>query len=252
MDEKDYKWELSFEDNFDRLDKSIWKTEFDNGNRTIWSNKELQWYKDDNVIVENGILKLIAKEETVFGKDPENENNFNFTSGMICNSKSPLQAYGKWEMKVRFPFKYGFWPAFFLVPKQIPTLPEIDIFEYFGMEKNKIYTTHHWGLDYPNYPGGKYESKTEPFYYQKSKEIEGSFSNKWMVWSFECYPNYMVWKLDGEIVNYSSEGIPTAPLYLIANVAVKDFKTKDTGIEKNNLPYIMEIDYVKIYKMVPK
>ncbi len=44
------KWELVFEDNFDSFNSSNWITLHDNGNRTIWSNKELQWYKDKNYI----------------------------------------------------------------------------------------------------------------------------------------------------------------------------------------------------------
>lgn len=143
-------WQLTFEDNFDSVDRSKWIFSHDNGVRTIWSNKELQWYKDENVVSEGGVLKLIAKKESILGRDVESSNQFEFTSGMICNSKSFTQAYGKWEMKVRFPFRKGFWPAFFLVPVQRPTLPEIDIFEYFGIEENSIQSALIWGTDYYN------------------------------------------------------------------------------------------------------
>ena len=220
--EENYKWKLTFEDNFDSYDNSKWINHFERGNRTIWSNKELQWYKDENVKVENGILNLIAKKENIYGKDNESEKNFEYTSGMICGSKSFEQAYGKWEARVKFPFSKGFWPAFWLVPKQTPSLPEIDIFEYFGIEENKIWSNHHWGLDYPNW-GGAYKDKTDPFYYQEGKETIGDFSDNWMIWSFEWFPNKIVWKLDNNAVFESTKGIPTAPLYILANVAVKDF-----------------------------
>lgn len=250
-EKEDFKWQLTFEDNFDTYDKSKWINMHDNGNRTIWSNKELQWYKDENVIVENGICKLIAKQESIYGKDVESEKQFEFTSGMICNSKSFTQAYGKWEMRVRFPFKKGFWPAFFLVPKQRPTLPEIDIFEYYGIEENVITCNHLWGVDYPNAAGGIYEGKSEPFFYENSKRITGDFSNNWMIWSFECFPNNMVWKLNGKVVKESTVGIPTAPLYLIANVAVLNRIENDNVVDISGLPYVMEIDYIRVYKMVP-
>ncbi len=248
--ENNYKWKLTFEDNFDKYENSKWINNYDRGNRTIWSNKELQWYKDENVKVEDGVLKLIAKKESVYGKDNESEKNFEYTSGMICGSKSFEQAYGKWEMRVRFPFRKGFWPAFWLVPKQTPSLPEIDIFEYFGIEKNKIWSNHHWGLDYPNW-GGDYKGKEEPFYYQEGKETTGEFSDKWMVWSFEWFPEKLVWKLDGKIVFESTKGIPTAPLYILANVAVKDFPENNKKVDDSNLPYEMEIDYIRVYQMVP-
>ena len=246
-----YEWKLTFEDHFDSLDRSKWLTSFDWGNRTIWSNKELQWYKDENVFSENGVLKIVTKMESVYGKDTEGEKQFEFTSGMINTPRSFKQAYGKWEMKVKFPFREGFWPAFWLIPEQRPGLPEIDIFEYFGFKENAITCKQHWGIDFPNFPGGDYEGKSEPFYYRKSKVVEGDFSDRWMVWSFECYPDKMLWKLDGNVVFESKEGIPTAPMYLIANVAVKDWGG-EYSVDYSGSPYVMEIDYVRVYKMVPK
>ncbi len=242
---EDYQWKLTFEDNFDSFDRTKWITFHDNGNRTIWANEELEWYSDDNVKVENGICKLIARREATYGKDIENEKQFEYTSGMICSSKSFLQAYGKWEMRVRFPFTKGCWPAFFLVPIQRPTLPEIDIFEYFGREENKISCSSHWGVNYPN----SEKTRKAPFYYLNTKELQGDFSNKWMIWSFECFPDKMIWKLDGNIVYEATDGIPTAPLYIIANVAIKDFIGP---IDESRLPYIMEIDYIRAYQMIPK
>lgn len=242
------KWELVFEDNFDTFNRDSWITMHDNGNRTIWSNKELQWYKDENVYAENGILKLIAKKESYYGKDVESEKQFDYTSGMICNSKSYKQTYGKWEMKVKFPFKEGYWPAFFIVPTTRPTLPEIDVFEYFGIKEDEITCNHHWGKDYGLKP---------PDYNVKSKVLKGDFSDVWMTWVLEITPKKMVWKLNNSVVYSSKQGLPTSPLYMIANVAIKDrpdcdITTDKIAQESTGDPYIMEIDYVKIYKMVPK
>lgn len=239
------KWELVFEDNFDTFDHNTWLTYHDNGNRTIWSNKELQWYKDENVYSENGILKLVAKKESIYGKDVESEKQFEFTSGMICNSKSYKQTYGKWEMKVKFPFRQGYWPAFFLVPLKRPTLPEIDVFEYFGIKENEITCNHHWGIDY---------GLKAPDYNVKSKVLYGDYSDVWMIWTVEITPKKIVWKLNDCVVYSSKKGLPNSPLYMIANVAIKD--RPEDGISSEKIasaaigaPYIMEIDYVKIYKM---
>lgn len=248
--EKSYKWQLTFEDNFDTFDTTKWNTVYESGGRTNWANKDLQWYEDSNVIAENGILKIISKKESVYGKDLHGEKQFEFTSGIICSSERFLQAYGKWEIKVRFPFRKGFWPAFWLVPKQNPTLPEIDVFEYYGIDKNLMTSAHHWGIDYPNY-SGLYEGKSAPFYYVNAIETEGDFENVWMIWTFECFPDNMIWKLNGNTVFESSEGIPTSPLYMIANVAVKDHEANDLEVDNSEIPYIMEIDFIKVYKMVP-
>lgn len=73
-----------------------------------------------------------------------------------------------------------------------------------------------------------------------------------MVWSCEVMPDKILWKLDGSTVFESKEGIPTAPLYMIANVAIKDRAENNFEVDQADDPYIMEIDYVKIYKMAPK
>ncbi len=251
-DNPDYEWEITFEDNFDSFDTAKWLTVYESGGRTNWANKELQWYKDENVIPENGILKLIAKRESVYGKDLHGEKQFDYTSGIICSSLKFMQAYGKWEIKVRFPFRKGFWPAFWLVANQKPGLPEIDIFEYFGIDRKLISSGHHWGLDYPHYTGHELEGKGAPFYYVEGKVTEGNFADSWMNWTFECLPNKMEWKLNDKVVYESTEGIPTAPLYMIANVAIKDWDENDNIVDDSETPYVMEIDYIKVYKMIPK
>lgn len=246
-----YNWELTFEDNFNSLDLSKWQRVYESGGRTNWANKDLQWYRDENVSTENGILKITAKKESVYGKDLHGEKQFEFTSGLICSSNGFLQAYGKWEIKVRFPFRKGFWPAFWLVPKQNPTLPEIDIFEYYGIDKNLMTSAHHWGIDYPNY-SGLYEGKSEPFYYVKAVETEGEFEDRWMIWTFECFPDKMIWRLDDKVVFEATQGIPTNPLYMIANVAVKDHEANDREVDLSEIPFVMEIDYIRVYRMVPE
>ncbi len=251
-DNLNFKWELTFEDQFDTFDAAKWLTVYESGGRTNWANKELQWYKDENVITEGGVLKIIGKKESIYGKDLHGEKQFEYTSGIICSSLGFLQAYGKWEIKTRFPFRKGFWPAFWLVANQKPGLPEIDVFEYFGIKKTMISSGHHWGLDYPHYSGSVFEGKGAPFYYVAGKETEGDFSDEWMIWSFECFPDKMVWKLNGNIVYEATEGIPTAPLYMITNVAIKDWPENNNEVDGTDVPYVMEIDYIKVYKMVPK
>lgn len=251
-DDSNYEWKLTFEDQFDSFDASKWITTYDSRGRTNWANKELQWYKDENVFPENGVLKVIAKKESIYGKDIQGEKQFEYTSGIICSSFGFWQAYGKWEIKVKFPFRKGFWPAFWLVPKQNPTLPEIDVFEYFGIKENIISSGHHWGLEYPHYSGNEFEGKGAPFYYVEGKETEGNFSDIWMIWSFECLPNRMTWKLNGNVIYEATEGIPTAPLYMITNVAIKDWPENNYEVDNSDTPYVMEIDYIKVFKMVPK
>ncbi|MBK8984273.1 MAG: hypothetical protein IPM38_18620 [Ignavibacteria bacterium] len=63
----------------------------------------------------------------------------------------------------------------------------------------------------------------------------------------------MLWKLelDGKTVYESIEGIPIAPMYIIANVAMKDWTGKLFKEDNTIAPYVMEINYIRAYKMVP-
>jgi len=243
-----FKWQLTFEDNFDSFDRSKWQTMFDMNTRTIWSNKELQWYKDENVFADNGVLKIITKKESIFGKDAESEKQFEFTSGMINTARTFTQSYGKWEIKVKFPYKKGYWPAFWLVAKERPGLPEIDVFEYFGRKENSMSSSLHWGINYPS----SEKDNSAPFYYVKSNEITGDFSDNWMIWSLECFPDKILWKLNDKIVFESTQGIPTGPMYIIANVAIKAWDENNGEVDRSDDPYVMEIDYIKAYKIIPE
>ncbi|MEP7147044.1 MAG: hypothetical protein ABI792_08535, partial [bacterium] len=82
-------------------------------------------------------------------------------------------------------------------------------------------------------------------------ETSGNFSDVWMVWTFECFPDKMIWKLNDNVVYESTEGIPTSPLYINANVAIKDWPENNYKADNSDAPYIMEIDYIKVYKMIP-
>jgi beta-glucanase (GH16 family) len=69
--------------------------------------------------------------------DPERVAPFlwghRFTSGCISSELRHWQRYGYFEMRARLPRGKGFWPAFWLLPKDSHWPPEIDVFEASGM-----------------------------------------------------------------------------------------------------------------------
>jgi hypothetical protein len=117
------------------------------------------------------------------------------------------------------------------------------VFEYFGIHENEISCSLHWGKDY---------GLPKPDYNLKTKVLKGNFDDRWMVWSCEISPTKIIWRLDGKKVYESREGIPADPMYMIANVAVKDRPEHGNKVDETGLPYVMEIDYVKIYKPTSK
>ena len=146
--------------------KLVWSDEF-NGtalNEKNWSievsgsgggNQELQYYRRENVSVENGNLVLTAKRENFEGK--------NFTSGRINSNQKAAFKHGIMQAKIKFPkTANGLWPAYWMMGNDInkygwPRCGEIDIVEmghfnaitgkYAGMQEKYFSGTTHWGPD---------------------------------------------------------------------------------------------------------
>ena len=94
------KWQLVFEDNFegDTLDLKKWHLQT-HSQRTLTNSGSQEYNTLDNVVVKNGICKIIAKKETVFKRtvlwmnDSDlladgiaNLRTFNFTSSNIWSN----------------------------------------------------------------------------------------------------------------------------------------------------------------------
>ena len=98
----------------------------DNGS---WYNGELQYYTDkqDNIKVEDGLLKITAKREDFQGKL--------YTSARINTQDKFEFTYGRVEMRAKLPNWEGMWPAFWMLGANIdeiswPNCGELDILEH--------------------------------------------------------------------------------------------------------------------------
>ena len=92
-----------------------------------WGNNELQYYKQENVTLSNGVLQITAKKERVRGSA--------YTSGRINTSAKGDWTYGRFEALIKLPEGGGLWPAFWMLPTDNvyggwPESGEIDIMEY--------------------------------------------------------------------------------------------------------------------------
>ena len=145
---KDMFTDLVWSDEFDyngKLDSDKWVYEI----RNQWYNEELQATTDrlDNVIVENGVLKIIAKKENYGGKQ--------FTSGRVKTNKKFDFTYGRVDIRAKLPGKKGTWPALWLLGSNYdeidwPKCGELDIMEHAGNRLNKIQATAHHLDNYGN------------------------------------------------------------------------------------------------------
>src|SRR6266542_3948172 len=139
-------WTKVFEDNFST----------DLSKLNIWTggafNNELQYYQAANMQIQNGVLLITAKKETVTGATTPFDatpKTFNYTSGRI-ESKTNYSASAA-EPKVRLierlklPAGYGMWPAFWSYGGPWPTQGEIDCMEARGQEPFKYQTNYFYG-----------------------------------------------------------------------------------------------------------
>jgi beta-glucanase (GH16 family) len=154
-------------------------------------NNELQYYRAENVTVENGCLVLTARKETYLGKD--------FTSGRLNTSKKHFFTHGKIESSIRLPkTANGLWPAFWMLGNDFsevgwPRCGEIDILEMGNSEGIRKATQEtffngacHWGFykngGYPNYA----KSSNAPYSLQ-----DGQFHLFTLIWDEQSVAMYL-------------------------------------------------------------
>jgi beta-glucanase (GH16 family) len=240
-------WDLLFSDDFDgkSLDTSKWTTCYwwDNDGCTIASNNELQWYQPDDVLVSNGILRLRAQERMITASDG---NTYDYTSGMITSGRNTSDVslptkfvfqFGYAEIRVKIPSGKGLWPAFWMLPDDHSSKPEIDAMEILGHDPNSI----HFHVHYLNSDGGRGSSG--------SSWAGPDFSADWHTFAVDWQPNAIIWYVDGvERWRYTDTAyIPAKPMYLLANLAVGgDWPGAPDA--STPFPSYYEIDYVRVWK----
>lgn len=207
-----------------------------------WGNNELQNYTDraDNVIVENGMLKIIAKEEA-FG-------NSQYTSARILSQGLQQFTYGRFEARMKLPWGKGLWPAFWMLGTNSNTWPqrgEIDIMENRGDEPTIVHGTIHG----PGYSGGNAIGKSYDL-------INERLDNQFHVYGVEWGPNYINFYIDDVLYNQiTPSDLPEGaewvyndnPMYLILNVAVGGTFAGGAPSANTVFPQTLYVDYVRVY-----
>jgi len=245
-------WELVWSDEFDgngAINSENWfhQTQLPSGGS--WYNGEVQHYTDriDNSYVSNGILKIVAKEETYTDQGYTKE----YTSARL-NSKYAF-TYGKVEIRAKLPEGIGTWPALWMLGKNIdepgaywqtqgygttswPACGEVDIMEHWGSNQNYVQSAIHTPSSYGGTInlGGQYIS---------------TVSSEFHVYTIEWSEEEMVFSIDGNIhyiynpVIYNSDTWPfDSEQYLLLNIAIQPSIT--TSFTESS----MDIDYVRVYE----
>ncbi len=200
-----------------------------------YGNNELQYYtnRPENVIVENGVLKIKAIKE--------NYNGAAYTSARLLSKGKFAFTYGKVEVSAKLPAGVGTWPAIWMLGANSSTVGwpdcgEIDIMEHRGYELNKIFGTFH----YPGHSGGNADGNTKMI-----SNATTAFHKYSLDWSATAIKIYVDDQLVHSLAN--SAAIPfNHDFFFILNVAMGG--TFGGSVDPNFSNATMEVDYIRVYK----
>ncbi|MFK7746892.1 MAG: glycoside hydrolase family 16 protein [Kordia sp.] len=224
---------LVWEDNFDTNgapDAANWTYDLGDGG---WGNGEEQTYTNnaDNVVIEDGMLKITAKKET----------GGNYTSARLKSENLYEFSYGRIEVRAKLPASQGTWPAIWMLGANFdtvgwPVCGEIDIMEQKGQDKNTVLgTVHHPGVS----PGAGDSATTA------LPTSTTEFHNYTVEWT-----DTTITFLVDDFVFHTVNNDVTLPFnddfFLILNVAMGG--TLGGTIDPLFTQDTMEIDYVRVYQ----
>lgn len=224
---------LVWEDDFNTAgapDATKWTFDLGAGG---WGNGELQTYTDAaaNVKVEDGLLKIIAKDD----------GNGGYTSARLKTENLYEFTYGRVEVRAKLPASQGTWPAIWMLGANFDTVGwpdsgEIDIMEQKGGDKNTVLSTLH----YPGNFAGNGPSQSTTL--ASSTTEFHNYTVEWTATKIEFYIDDVSY----HVFDNDSTTPFNADFFLILNVAMGGTLggTVDPAFTEDS----MEIDYVKVFQ----
>lgn len=232
--------QLVWSDEFDTdgsPDNTKWT--YDIGTNNGWGNGESQYYtsRQDNVVIEDGLLKIKAIKENYEGA--------NYTSGRIKTQGRYNFTYAKVEVRAKLPGWLGTWPAIWMLGSNItsvgwPRCGEIDIMEQKGWDKTKVSAALHNSSSFGNT--------------LNVREVDNpTATSAFHTYAVNWTPNEISFSVDDEVFYTYSPEEQTAdnwpynnPQFIILNVAMGG--ALGGTIPDNFTESTMEIDYVRVYR----
>lgn len=204
-------------------------------NNCGWGNQEKEYYtsRTENVIVENGVLKITAAKEDYRGSE--------YTSTRMHSKNKFSFKYGRVEARAKLPAGIGTWPAIWMLGNNIdkkgwPKCGEIDIMEHRGSELNKIFGTLH----YPGRSGGNADGGTRTI---------SDVSTGFHLYSLEWTSSFLKIYVDDLLVHTVANTAGTSfnqGFFLIFNMAMGGHFAGpiDPAFSRAS----MEVDYIRVYQ----
>lgn len=233
---------LVWNDEFDGTTlSSDWVHEIGNGQAQGipgWGNNELQYYRSENMTVQDGYAIITAKQESYGG--------FNYTSSRVKTQGAQSFEKGRIDIRAALPYSKGLWPALWMLGDNIttdgwPACGEIDIMELVGGTDNQVLGTAHWDN------GGSYAS-----FSGNTTLASGIFADEFHVFSIIWDNNQIRWLMDD--VQYHALSITDAEMqefhqnfFFIMNVAVGGTLPGNPD-QTSVFPQSMYVDYIRVFQ----
>jgi beta-glucanase (GH16 family) len=228
---------LVFSDEFNNNgapDPTKWGYEIGTGSGG-WGNNELEYYtnRPQNVIVQGGVLKIIAIKENYLGSA--------YTSARLLTKGKYSFKYGRIEVRAKFPTGVGTWPAAWMLGDNIntvswPACGETDIVEHLGRDLNKIYGTLH----YPGHSGGNADGATIVI-----PDATTAFHTYTVDWSATSIKIYVDAQLYHTVIN--SAALPfNQNFFILLNMAMGG--NFGGAVDPAFTTATYEVDYVRVYQ----
>jgi len=239
-------WTLAWSDEFDRdgpPDAARWS--YDLGGHG-WGNQERQFYtaqRLENARVKDGRLIIEARREDWKGQA--------YTSARLVTKGKGDCTYGRVVVRAKLPRGRGSWPAIWMLPTttgqmQWPADGEIDIMEHVGFDHGVV----HGAVHTTRYHHSIGTQKTGHVAVPDASEAFHDYAIEWT-------PQAIMWFVDGrEFFRYAKDAGGTdvwpfdGPFHLVLNVAVGGTWGGQKGIDESSLPWVMEIEHVRVYRAV--
>ncbi|WP_158606426.1 S-layer homology domain-containing protein [Paenibacillus ginsengarvi] len=220
-------WELSFQDEFygTDLDWDVWKPQNGFPGHILSS----RW--KENVVVEDGLLKLVTKKEQRGGAD--------WTTASVWVKNTVFeQTYGYWEAKYRYAAGTGLNQSWWMIdgadPGAARGLFEIDINE--GHYPNRINMNLHTYID-----GVR---KQNQILYKSEDDLSADFHTYGLEWNEQ----ELIYYLDGNEIGRRPVANANLPVYPILSTALLSGAGPITDALDGKS---MDVDYVRVYRKKP-
>ena len=212
-----------------------------------WGNNEDQYYvasSSKNSIVGKGVLKIKALKESEGGKP--------YTSARLVSKGKGDFLYGRFEARAKLPKGRGTWPAIWMLPTEAtygnwPNSGEIDILEHVGYDQDVLHISTHTQA----YNHNINTQKTA------TKKVTG-VSDVFHLYRVDWTPEYIKGFIDDqEIFSIENEHKSFAEwpfdqkFHWLLNLAIGGNWGGKNGIDEKAFPAVFEIDYVRVYELIP-